>query len=98
MLEPSEQTDEWFKVFVVHQNRQVLDCTHCNSLKLFRVPHGPTNYLPEAFISDIIDLVFWGHEHECLIDPVKNVQQEFYVSQPGSSVATMLSAGESKPK
>jgi double-strand break repair protein MRE11 len=68
------------------------------TLEMFRVPHGPTNYLPEAFISDIIDLVFWGHEHECLIDPVKNIQQEFYVSQPGSSVATMLSAGESKPK
>lgn len=60
--------------------------------------HGPKSYIPEAFLDDCIDLVIWGHEHECLIDPVYNPQQGFHVSQPGSSVATSLSEGESKEK
>lgn len=60
--------------------------------------HGPKSYIPEAFLDDFINLVIWGHEHECLIDPVYNPQQGFHVSQPGSSVATSLSEGESKEK
>jgi double-strand break repair protein MRE11 len=43
-------------------------------------------------------MVIWGHEHECLIDPVYNAEQGFYVVQPGSSVATSLSQGETVPK
>jgi double-strand break repair protein MRE11 len=60
--------------------------------------HGPKSYIPEAFLDDFINLVIWGHEHECLVDPVYNPQQGFHVSQPGSSVATSLSEGESKEK
>lgn len=60
--------------------------------------HGPKSYIPEAFLDDFIDLVIWGHEHECLIDPMYNPQQQFHVSQPGSSVATSLCEGESKDK
>jgi double-strand break repair protein MRE11 len=60
--------------------------------------HNPKSYIPEAFLDDFINLVIWGHEHECLIDPVYNPQQGFHVSQPGSSVATSLSEGESKEK
>ena len=63
-----------------------------------RVMHGPKSYIPEAFLDEFIDLVIWGHEHECLIDPMYNPQQHFHVSQPGSSVATSLSEGESKDK
>ncbi|RKP05540.1 Mre11 DNA-binding presumed domain-containing protein [Thamnocephalis sphaerospora] len=83
VLRPSEDAAEWFNLMVIHQNR---------------VAHGPTNYIPEAFLDDLFNLVLWGHEHECLVDPQLNVQQQFYVSQPGSSVATSLSEGESKPK
>ena len=43
-------------------------------------------------------MVIWGHEHECLIDPVYNAEQGFYVVQPGSSVATSLCEGEAEPK
>jgi double-strand break repair protein MRE11 len=43
-------------------------------------------------------MVVWGHEHECLIDPVYNAEQTFFVVQPGSSVATSLSQGETVPK
>lgn len=72
-----------FNIFVIHQNR---------------AKHGATNYLPEQFIDDFVDLVFWGHEHECKIDPTWNGVQNFYVTQPGSSVATSLSEGETKEK
>jgi double-strand break repair protein MRE11 len=45
-----------------------------------------------------MDLVVWGHEHECLIDPRYNPEMGFYVMQPGSSVATSLMPGEAVPK
>ncbi|MEQ2290304.1 meiotic recombination [Ameca splendens] len=83
MLRPKEDRDEWFNLFAIHQNRS---------------KHGPTNYIPEQFLDDFIDLVVWGHEHECLIAPTRNEQQLFYVTQPGSSVATSLSPGEATKK
>ncbi|XP_010793413.1 double-strand break repair protein MRE11 [Notothenia coriiceps] len=83
MLRPKEDQDEWFNLFTIHQNRS---------------KHGPTNYIPEQFLDDFIDLVVWGHEHECLIAPTRNEQQLFYVTQPGSSVATSLSPGEAAKK
>ena len=43
-------------------------------------------------------MVIWGHEHECLIDPVYNPAMNFHVMQPGSSVATSLMPGEAVPK
>ena len=66
----------------------------------FRSKHGSTNYIPEKFLADFLNLVIWGHEHECIIDP-KNAEDPdltFYISQPGSSVATSLCEGESKTK
>ncbi|XP_034723941.1 double-strand break repair protein MRE11 isoform X2 [Etheostoma cragini] len=83
MLRPKEDQDEWFNIFTIHQNRS---------------KHGPTNYIPEQFLDDFLDLVVWGHEHECLIAPTRNEQQLFYVTQPGSSVATSLSPGEATKK
>jgi DNA repair exonuclease SbcCD nuclease subunit len=63
-----------------------------------RAKHNNTNYIPEQFLDDFLDLVIWGHEHECRVEPEWNATQNFYVSQPGSSVATSLSEGETKPK
>ncbi|KNE66003.1 DNA repair protein (mre11) [Allomyces macrogynus ATCC 38327] len=83
MLRPLEATDEWFNLMTIHQNR---------------VPHGKTNYIPETFLDPFVHLVLWGHEHECCIDPVFNSQQEFYVTQPGSSIATSLNEGEAVEK
>ncbi|XP_075707601.1 double-strand break repair protein MRE11 isoform X2 [Rhinoderma darwinii] len=83
MLRPREDESSWFNLFVIHQNRS---------------KHGATNYIPEQFLDDFLDLVIWGHEHECKIAPVRNEQQLFYVSQPGSSVATSLSPGEAIQK
>ncbi|XP_060035649.1 double-strand break repair protein MRE11 isoform X2 [Erinaceus europaeus] len=83
MLRPKEDENSWFNLFVIHQNRS---------------KHGSTNFIPEQFLDDFIDLVVWGHEHECKIAPTKNEQQLFYVSQPGSSVVTSLSPGEAVKK
>lgn len=47
---------------------------------------------------DSIDLVIWGHEHDCRIDPEKVANKPYYISQPGSSVATSLAHGEAIPK
>jgi double-strand break repair protein MRE11 len=57
-----------------------------------------TGYLPENFLPEFLDLVVWGHEHECLIDPRLNPEMNFHVMQPGSSVATSLCPGEAIPK
>ncbi|KAI1893974.1 hypothetical protein AGOR_G00129180 [Albula goreensis] len=83
MLRPREDESSWFNLFVIHQNRS---------------KHGATNYIPEQFLDDFLDLVVWGHEHECKIAPVRNEQQLFYVTQPGSSVVTSLSPGEAVKK
>jgi len=83
MLRPREHYDDWFSLFVIHQNR---------------AHHGQTNYIPEQFLDDFLDLVVWGHEHDCLIEPSWNGTQNFYITQPGSTVATSLSDGETKPK
>ncbi|KAG1117425.1 hypothetical protein G6F42_013440 [Rhizopus arrhizus] len=65
--------EDCFNLFVFHQNR---------------ARHGPTSHIPEEFIDGFIDLVFWGHEHECRIVPVSF--EKFDITQPGSSVATSL--------
>jgi len=45
-----------------------------------------------------MDLVVWGHEHECLINPSESAVGTFRIIQPGSSVATSLTEGESMRK
>jgi double-strand break repair protein MRE11 len=68
--------------------------------KLTNLSHAytETGYLPENFLPEFVDLVVWGHEHECLIDPRYNPEMGFHVMQPGSSVATSLMPGEAVPK
>ena len=48
--------------------------------------------------SSLQDLVVWGHEHECLINPVESLKGQYHVVQPGSTVATSLVEGEAVPK
>ena len=80
---PNLQTDDWFNLLAVHQNHHA---------------HTATSYLPENVLPDWLNLVVWGHEHECLIDPTKNPETGFHVMQPGSSVATSLVPGEAVQK
>jgi double-strand break repair protein MRE11 len=63
-----------------------------------RVKHGPQQSVPEGMFDDSIKLVVWGHEHDCRIWPEKVEGKDYYISQPGSSVATSLAPGEAIPK
>jgi double-strand break repair protein MRE11 len=78
-FQPSVQKNEWFNMLVVHQNHHA---------------RTTTGYLPENFLPDFMDLVFWGHEHDCILEPTKNAEMGFHVIQPGSSIATQMTAGE----
>jgi double-strand break repair protein MRE11 len=80
---PNVQKSDWFNLLAVHQNHHA---------------HTATSYLPENVLPDWLDLVVWGHEHECLIDPQQNPETGFHVMQPGSSVATSLVPGEAVQK
>jgi double-strand break repair protein MRE11 len=82
-FQPSVQKDDWFNLMSVHQNHHA---------------YTETGYLPENFLPEFMDLVVWGHEHECLIDPRLNPETKFHVMQPGSSVATSLVPGEAVAK
>lgn len=80
---PTVQAGDFFNLLTVHQNHHA---------------HTATSYLPENILPDWMDLVVWGHEHECRIEPIKNPQTGFHVLQPGSSVATSLIPAESVKK
>ncbi|CAM6109413.1 unnamed protein product [Calypogeia fissa] len=86
-IRPASQEDcavsDWFNLFVIHQNR---------------VKSNPKNAVNEHFLAQFLDLVIWGHEHECLVDPQEVPGMGFHVTQPGSSVATALTEGEAAPK
>jgi double-strand break repair protein MRE11 len=81
--QPGTQTGDWFNLMSVHQNHHA---------------YTDTGYLPESFLPSFMDLIVWGHEHECLIEPRYNPEMSFHVMQPGSSVATSLMPGEAVPK
>ncbi|ETN41801.1 DNA repair protein (mre11) [Cyphellophora europaea CBS 101466] len=81
--QPGTQQSDWFHMICVHQNHTA---------------HSETNYLPENLLPQFLDLVIWGHEHECLIQPTLNPEMGFHVIQPGSSVATSLIPGEAVAK
>ncbi|XP_071865259.1 double strand break repair nuclease mre11 isoform X1 [Bombus fervidus] len=82
MLRPMELQD-CFNIFVIHQNRS---------------PWSEHGYVPQGKLPEFINLVIWGHEHECRITPEHIPETTYYVSQPGSSIATSLCEGEAKPK
>lgn len=82
-FQPSIQKDDWFNLMSVHQNHHA---------------YTETGYLPENFLPEFMDMVVWGHEHECLINPRLNPDMKFHVMQPGSSVATSLVPGEAVAK
>jgi double-strand break repair protein MRE11 len=64
----------------------------------YRVKHGPQESVPEGMFDDSVDLVVWGHEHDCRIIPEPVAGKQYFITQPGSSVATSLADGESLEK
>ncbi|PSN32682.1 hypothetical protein C0J52_21737 [Blattella germanica] len=83
LLVPDEHQSKWFNMLMLHQNR---------------VDRGPKSFVTEDMLPPFLDLIIWGHEHECRIEPEYNAKHNFYVCQPGSSVATSLCEGESVRK
>ncbi|XP_055840402.1 double-strand break repair protein MRE11-like isoform X2 [Episyrphus balteatus] len=83
MEQPDESAGEWFNLMVIHQNR---------------VDRGRKEYIPEEILPDFLDLIIWGHEHDCRIEAEVNTKKNFFVTQPGSSVVTSLKEGESLQK
>ncbi len=75
---------DWFNIFSLHQNRDL--------------GRGTKNCVHESFLPEWLDLVVWGHEHECKIEPTESLVGTFRITQPGSSVATSLCYGESVKK
>ncbi|GAB0495376.1 hypothetical protein MMPV_006676 [Pyropia vietnamensis] len=72
--------DDWFNLFVLHQNR---------------VTRGSSKSISVDMLPSWLHFVLWGHEHDSYPEPVGEAPA---VCQPGSSVATSLSAGEARPK
>lgn len=79
-----EDDNGWFNIFCLHQNRDA--------------GRGTKNCVHESMIPEWIDVVVWGHEHECRINVQESLVGTFRITQPGSSVATSLVYGESVPK
>jgi len=82
--EKSDAPNPFFNIFSIHQNRDL--------------GRGSKNCVHESMIPEWMDLVVWGHEHECLIDVSESLVGTFRISQPGSSVATSLVHGEAVRK
>ncbi|ODV69615.1 DNA repair exonuclease [Hyphopichia burtonii NRRL Y-1933] len=82
-LRPNVQTDQWFNLLALHQNHY---------------QHSATSFLPESYLPSFLNFVLWGHEHECIPNPVYNPDTGFDTLQPGSSIATALSEGETAEK
>lgn len=80
---PGPEEGEWFHLMVLHQNH---------------ADRGPKSNIPEEILPEFLHLVIWGHEHDCHINPNFNATRNFFVSQPGSSVATSLAEGEALKK
>lgn len=83
MYRPQEEPDSWFNILCVHQNR---------------VAHNPKACVPETMFDDSVHLVVWGHEHQQMIQPQSVIEKRYHITQPGSSIATSLSQGETVEK
>jgi double-strand break repair protein MRE11 len=101
MYVPKDKND-WFNLLLLHQNRY-REGSQSRSLRksdshIFRVKHGPQESVPEGLFDDCVDLVVWGHEHDCRIRPEPVAGKRYFITQPGSSVATSLAEGEALDK
>ncbi|KAH0476695.1 MAG: uncharacterized protein KVP18_003790 [Porospora cf. gigantea A] len=78
-----KDSPESFKLLLFHQNR-------CKGGVMAK------SSIPETMLPSFMDLVIWGHEHDCQVEPRRT--EHFNVIQPGASVVTSLSKGESGDK
>lgn len=82
-MQPDDDLTKYFKIVLVHQNR---------------IPRPNTKYLNPADLDELPDLVIWGHEHGCPGELEYFEGGNFFILQPGSTVATSLSDAEAGDK
>jgi len=80
------------------EGRKETDASSFSFSSLRRVAHNKNEFVPEDMFDDSTDLVIWGHEHDCRIVPEAVAEKDYWISQPGSSVATSLAEGEALEK
>jgi len=71
--------DNWFNVFLLHQNRARPDREEKEG-----------KCVAEEKLDPLMDLVIWGHEAQSKIEAEWNETQRFHVSQPGSATRLKL--------
>uniref|UniRef100_A0AC35GXZ1 Mre11 DNA-binding domain-containing protein n=1 Tax=Panagrolaimus sp. PS1159 TaxID=55785 RepID=A0AC35GXZ1_9BILA len=85
--------DEWFNILIVHQNRPPRSTTRTTG-----------SFLHLSVLPSQMDLIIWGHEHKCEIEPqffpkgTADQDDGFFIIQPGSTVATSVSVDETSAK
>jgi double-strand break repair protein MRE11 len=90
---PSEPVRGWCCLHIVPPS-----LTTASVRRASRVARNRNEFVPENMFDDQTDLVIWGHEHDCRIVPEPVADRLYWISQPGSSVATSLSEGEALEK
>ncbi|XP_008550619.1 double-strand break repair protein MRE11 [Microplitis demolitor] len=81
--------------------KNIEHCVNILVLHQNRAKHTRHGFISEDKLPSFFDLIFWGHEHECRLIPEEITLpdgEKYYITQPGSSVATSLAEGEAKPK
>ncbi|KAK2196515.1 bifunctional Calcineurin-like phosphoesterase domain [Babesia duncani] len=81
-----EDHESYYKILLFHQNR------------VQRKGKSSTDYIPESFLPDWLDLVIWGHEHESMRFPRDVEGCNFKIYQGGSSIQTSMILAEAVPK
>ncbi|EZG43837.1 putative DNA repair protein [Gregarina niphandrodes] len=79
-----------FNILLIHQNRYKGQ-TQGGGVPAKRCVH-------EEMLPSFFDIVIWGHEHDCEIEPKESLAGHYYISQPGSAVYTSMRRGEATVK
>ncbi|KAG5669538.1 hypothetical protein PVAND_017425 [Polypedilum vanderplanki] len=77
-----DQVNDFYNILTIHQNR---------------IEKGKNNFIPVDMLPKFMNLIIWGHEHECKID-IEQCNDKMFITQPGSSIATSLNQSEAVRK
>lgn len=88
IFELPENEAKCFCILVIHQNR----------FKGRGLGPSAKNCIMDWAFPSFIDLIIWGHEHDSYTQPRMAENREYYIYQPGSTVATSLTEGEARIK
>ena len=80
--------EDYMCILIIHQNR----------FKGIRPGAPYKNCIHPTMLPNFMDLIIWGNEHESTDALVEDPVQNFYIYQPGSSIATSLNQAEALQK